>query len=179
MARSVTDFIISAMSSRLTAPSRDPRQHGYTLIELMIVVVVIGVLAIVAFPSFMDQVRASRRSEAIATLSLIQQAQERWRANCPCYAASLTAAPNGGSPTGCPATDCANTAGLGLTLSNPRYNFSLTTVPATATPNTYALAASAVGGQAQDRAGATSCTTLTVTVTNGIPVNSPAACFRQ
>jgi type IV pilus assembly protein PilE len=152
---------------------------GFTLIELMITVIVIGVLAAVAYPSFLSQIRASRRAEAVSTLSQIQQAQERWRANCPCYAGSLTAAPHATNPGGCPTTDCAATNGLGLSFTNPRYSFSMPTAPASSAPNTYALSASAVGGQGQDRAGSVSCGTLTVTVTNGVPANGPAACFRQ
>lgn len=150
------------------------RSRGFTLIELMIVVVVVALLAAVALPSFMSQVRASRRSEAVAALAQIQQAQERWRSSCPCYASSLTVA-----NTGCPATDCANTSGLGLSLNSTRYSFSMTTLPASGTPNSYTITATGVGSQASDRATGTSCTTLTVAVTNGQPVNSPAACWRQ
>jgi type IV pilus assembly protein PilE len=150
------------------------RGRGFTLIELMIVVAVVALLAAVALPSFMSQVRASRRSEAVATLAQIQQAQERWRANCTCYASSLTAA-----NSGCPATDCATTSGLGLTLSSSRYSFSMTVLPASVTPNSYTITATGLGSQASDRATGASCTTLTVAVTNGQPVNSPAACWRQ
>jgi type IV pilus assembly protein PilE len=63
---------------------------GFTIIELMIVVIVIGVLAAVALPSFLDSIRKGRRSEAFAAIAAIQQAQERWRSNNPQYAASVT-----------------------------------------------------------------------------------------
>ena len=150
------------------------RDRGFTLIELMIVVVVVAVLAAIALPSFMSQVRASRRAEAVSTLAQIQQAQERWRANCPCYASSLTAA-----NAGCPATDCATTSGLGLSPDTARYSFSMTTLPASLTPNSYTITATGLGSQASDRAAGASCTTLTVTVTNSVPVNTPTACWRQ
>ena len=150
------------------------RSRGFTLIELMIVVAVVAILAAIAFPSFMSQVRASRRAEAVSTLAQIQQAQERWRANCPCYAGSVTTA-----NTGCPATDCATTSGLGLNANTTRYSFSMTTLPASLTPNSYTITATGLGSQAGDRAAGASCTTLTVTVTNGAPVNTPTACWRQ
>lgn len=150
------------------------RSRGFTLIELMIVVVVVALLAAIALPSFMSQVRASRRSDAVATLSQIQQAQERWRSNCPCYSSSLTVA-----NTGCPATDCANGSGLGLTFSTTNYTYAMSVAPAIGTPNTYTITATGQGGQASDRATGTSCATLTVTVTNSVPVTTPAACWRR
>ncbi|MES9904780.1 MAG: type IV pilin protein [Sedimenticola sp.] len=53
------------------------RQTGFTLIELMIVVAVIGILAAIAYPSYQSQVQKSRRSEAQSALLRISQAQER------------------------------------------------------------------------------------------------------
>jgi type IV pilus assembly protein PilE len=149
-------------------------------LELLIAVIVAGILAAIALPSFMAQIRASRRADAVATLSLIQQAQERWRANCPCYAGSLTNVPHGTNPGGCPDTDCSATNGLGLSLSSSRYTFSMPTPPALpASQNTYTVRATPTGNQAQDAAGGISCNPLEVRVVNGVPTNTPAACFRQ
>ena len=58
---------------------------GFTLIELMIVVAIASILAAVALPSYVDSVRKGRRADAIARISALQQAQERWRANNPAY----------------------------------------------------------------------------------------------
>lgn len=62
---------------------------GYTLIEVMIALAIIAILASVAMPSFFDSIRKSRRSEAVAALSAIQQAQERRRANVATYTTRL------------------------------------------------------------------------------------------
>jgi type IV pilus assembly protein PilE len=62
---------------------------GFTLIELMLVVVIVGVLAMVAVPSYQKQVAKGRRADAITALSVIVQAQERWRSNRGAYASSL------------------------------------------------------------------------------------------
>lgn len=61
------------------------RLNGFTLIELMIAVAVVGILLAVALPSFLDSIRKGRRAEAFAALSAIQQAQERWRSNNALY----------------------------------------------------------------------------------------------
>lgn len=62
------------------------KSAGFTLIELMIVVAIIGVLASIAYPSYQDYVMEGRRSDAKAGLLALQQAQEKYRANCPQYA---------------------------------------------------------------------------------------------
>lgn len=68
------------------APRRKHASRGFTMVELMIVVVILGVLAAVALPSFLDSIRKGRRSEAFAAIASTQQAQERWRSNNPQYA---------------------------------------------------------------------------------------------
>jgi len=66
---------------------------GFTLIELVIVCAVIGVLALIAYPSFQDSVRKSRRADAVAGLTRLQQLQERVRAQEPSYADSVASMP--------------------------------------------------------------------------------------
>lgn len=61
------------------------RHAGFTLIELMIVIVVIAILAAIAIPMFGEQLAKSRRSEAISTLSDLMLRQEKWRANHATY----------------------------------------------------------------------------------------------
>lgn len=66
------------------------RPHrGLTLIEIMVAVAVLGVLAALTLPSFIDSIRKGRRSEAVAALAQVQQSQERWRANRATYTANL------------------------------------------------------------------------------------------
>ncbi|MBK7458565.1 MAG: prepilin-type N-terminal cleavage/methylation domain-containing protein [Betaproteobacteria bacterium] len=67
------------MKARSFAHARRETASGFTLVELMIAVVIVALLASIALPSFMDSIRKSRRSEAFAALSAVQQAQERWR----------------------------------------------------------------------------------------------------
>jgi type IV pilus assembly protein PilE len=60
--------------------------NGFTLIELMIVVVVIAILATIAFPSYQDSVRKSRRGQAKADLVADAQMLERYHTQNNTYA---------------------------------------------------------------------------------------------
>lgn len=55
-------------------------QQGFTLIEMMIVVVVISILAALAYPSYTDYVQRGYRSEGQALLNDTAAAQERYYA---------------------------------------------------------------------------------------------------
>lgn len=53
------------------------RSRGFTLIELMITVAIIGILAVIAYPSYARQVQKSRRAQAKADLTELSQQLER------------------------------------------------------------------------------------------------------
>lgn len=52
-------------------------QKGFTLIELMIVVAIIGIIAGIAYPSYMESVRKSNRADAKAALNDVSQRLQR------------------------------------------------------------------------------------------------------
>ena len=62
---------------------------GFTLIELVIVVAVVGILAAIAYPSYQQSVYKSRRSDAMAALQGIQLLQEKWRSSNSTYQATV------------------------------------------------------------------------------------------
>jgi type IV pilus assembly protein PilE len=117
--------------------------RGVTLIELMVVVVIIGILAAIAYPSYRAQVLRSHRSDAKIALERTAQTLER------CYTNSL--------PKGYAA--CPVVAASPISTDNGYYSVAIATDD---TVPSFTLTATAVGGQLQD----TGCRTLTLTNTN-------------
>jgi type IV pilus assembly protein PilA len=64
-------------------------KKGFTLIELMIVVAIIGILAAIAIPNFMNYQCKAKQSEAKSNLGAIRTAQEVYFAEKGYYAASI------------------------------------------------------------------------------------------
>jgi type IV pilus assembly protein PilE len=68
------------------------RENGFTLIELMIVVIIIGVLAGIAYPSYRNYTMQNRRTDARGAMLQIAAQQEKYFTECNRYAATLTGA---------------------------------------------------------------------------------------
>ena len=139
--------------------AREPRvRHrasGMTLLELMVAVAVVGILVAVALPSFLNQLRQTRRADALDAAAALQQAQERWRANNISYASELTP------------------LGVSKTSSSGYYTLELSGTSASG----YTLTLAAVAGKSQ--AGDGGCATMTVTVVKGAATTAPAPCWKK
>ncbi len=64
----------------LTKPMKSIKtsEKGFTLIELMIVVAIIGILAMIAYPSYRRYIQTTNRKAAIAEMHVISQTLERY-----------------------------------------------------------------------------------------------------
>ncbi|MDT8425858.1 MAG: type IV pilin protein [Methyloprofundus sp.] len=72
------------------------QNKGFTLIELMIVVAVIGILASIAYPSYQEYVLRAKRADGKAAILSAQLAQEKYRANNTTYLAVASTASSDG-----------------------------------------------------------------------------------
>lgn len=89
--------------------------QGFTLIEMMVVVVIIGILTMVAFPSYQDYVIRGKLTEATSTLSNNRVKMEQYFQDNKTYSV-------GGSTTVCPSTLTASTDNFDFTCSNASVN---------------------------------------------------------
>jgi type IV pilus assembly protein PilE len=79
------------------------RTHlGFTLIEMMIVVAIVGILAALAYPSYTQQVLKGRRAEGRTALASLLQQQERYLTQSNTYLAFTTNAAGVATPSTAP-----------------------------------------------------------------------------
>lgn len=125
------------------------KQIGFSLIELLVVVAIAGIIAAFAYPSYLDQVRATKRSDCSGALVSLGSAMERFYTVNSTYQGAAAGGANTGAPAvfsaQCPVDGGAQTYNLTIQAANP---------------STYSLRATPVGDQVNDK-----CGTLTLTNT--------------
>jgi type IV pilus assembly protein PilA len=70
--------------------SKKKNNEGFTLIELLVVIIIVGVLAAIALPSFLNQIGKARGSEAMSNLGTINRGQQAYRLQESTFASALT-----------------------------------------------------------------------------------------
>lgn len=70
-------------------------QYGFSLIELMAVLVILAILAAFQYPSYLESVRKTKRAEGRAALTQLMQQQERYYSQHGSYIAFSSATPTG------------------------------------------------------------------------------------
>ncbi|MGS2717976.1 type IV pilin protein [Eionea flava] len=103
---------------------------GFSLIELLVAIAIVGILGSIAYPSYLNQINSSNRAEAMAALVILAASQERFFTANNRYASSITLDPPPVN-TGLGLTGLSETGLYNITVTN---NAPITTFTLTATP---------------------------------------------
>jgi type IV pilus assembly protein PilE len=140
------------------------KRNGFTLIELMIVVAIVGIIAGIAVPAYQDSISKSRRRDAEGALQGLANAMERHFTEHNSY----LGAADGGADTGSTATIFSDKSPVDG--STAYYALSITA----AGVSTFTIQASPLGAQADDKCGTLS---LDNTGTRGVSNLSVDQCW--
>ena len=103
------------------------RNQGFTLVELMIVVAIVGILASVAFPSYVESVRKSNRADAKSTMLQVASQEERYYTENNVYG-TVTAIGNAASPV----QSSSGKHNITVVTANANATYIITATPVTA-----------------------------------------------
>jgi type IV pilus assembly protein PilE len=139
---------------------RKRSSSGFTLIELIFVVLVLGILTAIAYPNYTDYVTRARRSDATTNLSRIAALEEKFFSVCGSYTNQFNGLISDPNPAlRCTGLGIGPTAGSYTTLDG---HYTLTFAAFGAGGVSYTLSASPTAGTAQFTRDNARCTTITI-----------------
>jgi len=149
---------------------RHARLHGFTLIEMMIVIAILGILAAVAYPAYTQHVQRSRRAQAQSALLEAAQYMQRFYAANNRYDRDLA---------GTDLDDLPASLNRSPKDGEGAQAYSITISAKTATSYTLSATPTAGGPMASDRCGTLTLTSLGVKGVTGASTGVTAAeCWR-
>jgi type IV pilus assembly protein PilE len=155
------------------------KSSGFTLIELMVVIVIIGILASIAIPSYRDYVIRSRIQEATGTLSDLRTRMEQYYQDNRNYGTANGANQCG---NGTPTIRFPMTNAVGTMPKSKDFNFTCATAAAGAiNAQTYIITATGVGSVANFVYTINEQNLKTSTISAGAPaswISTNANCWR-
>jgi len=80
----------SDLEKTVTTQKAKPQHRGFTLIEMVITVSIVGILSAIAYPSYQSAVRKSNRAAAESFLANVAQRQQQYLLDQRSYASSVT-----------------------------------------------------------------------------------------
>lgn len=136
------------------------KSKGFSLIELLVTLAIIGILAAVALPAYRDYMLRSKRTEAKLALTSVAQQLEKYRTQYNSYASATV-----GNAADAIYPD---------KTENGYYSLSLSNLGA----GTYTITAEPIGPQAEDACGRFSLNQAGVRSVNGGAITDVASCWK-
>lgn len=144
------------------------RSQGFTLIELMIVVVIAAILAAIALPAYERQVQSSRHAAAKAALADVTAMEEKYYATNNAYSNDLSSL----GYSGVVSSGCGGGASACLQIPSAGEYYYSVSVTTSNSGADFTAAAAPVGAQANDP-----CATFQVTDQGDRSVTGSGSCW--